>query len=104
MFTTISVLCSFSFETCFQITSEDVDVDGVICEIEETYEKIKYSRVWFREEGLPFARHTRVNVSVPIQRGLKRYCQKHTVYVREGTRDILSPLTVRCNKKFCNVI
>lgn len=85
---------SFSFETCFEITSEDVDVDGVICEIEETYDKIKYSRVWFRELDLPFARHTKINVTVPIQRGKKRYCQDHTVYIREGTRDILSPLSV----------
>lgn len=71
-----------------------MNVDGVICEIEETYEKIKYSRVWFREPDLPYARHTRINVTVPIERGRRRYCQDHTVYIREGTRDILSPLTV----------
>lgn len=49
----------------------------------------KYSRVWF---GRDSSRPHSINRKIKISDTNKEYCDQHTVYIKENTRDILSPL------------
>lgn len=51
----------------------------------------KYSRVWF---GRDSSRPHSINRKIKISDTNKEYCDQHTVYIKENTRDILSPLKV----------
>lgn len=89
--------CSFSFHACCQIMSLDANTRSEYQYLNYTIEaetfnnNRKYSRVWF---GRDSSRPHSINRKIKISDTNKEYCDQHTVYIKENTRDILSPLKV----------
>ncbi|XP_044728247.1 integrin alpha-PS1 isoform X2 [Chrysoperla carnea] len=90
----------FSFHACCQImsldakTQSDLQILNYTIEAETFAGNRKFSRVWFgRDPNKPHIIHRKIEI-VNIT---KFYCDQHTVYLKENTRDILSPIKFRLN-------
>ncbi|XP_026672705.1 integrin alpha-PS1 isoform X2 [Ceratina calcarata] len=90
----------FSFEACCRTKSlvKDVDMQNLKLNyyIEaETFTGVKkFSRVWF---GTGYSHVHFVNRTVNLDTTKLQHCQKETVYLKENTRDIQSPIKFRLN-------
>ncbi|XP_012134810.1 multiple edematous wings isoform X2 [Megachile rotundata] len=90
----------FSFEACCKteslVKNEDMQNLKLNYYIEaETYTGVKkFSRVWF---GAGNSRLHYVNRTVILDMTKLEHCQKETVYLKENTRDIQSPIKFRLN-------
>ncbi|XP_054286091.1 integrin alpha-PS1-like isoform X2 [Macrosteles quadrilineatus] len=95
----------FSFESCVELESQ-VMVEGrpVSGEVELMYKveadhNRKFPRVWLNNPEDPDARASTMRLGVLLtlddRTGRLRHCQAHTVYIKENTRDIQSPIAFK---------
>ncbi|XP_018318940.1 integrin alpha-PS1-like, partial [Agrilus planipennis] len=94
-----------SFRSCFKINAAEAktSLNGVVVRyaIEaETFEK-KFSRVWFKNPD-PNIRHSYKVEHITLNERKKGHCSEETVYIKENTRDILSPIKFRVNYTLAN--
>ncbi|XP_012263310.2 integrin alpha-PS1 isoform X2 [Athalia rosae] len=90
----------FSFEACCKTASlvrdEDMQNLKLKYSIEaETYSGVrKFSRVWFKNDSV---RPNFISRTVTLDPSKLEHCQVDTVYLKENTRDIQSPIKFRFN-------
>lgn len=90
----------FSFEACCRTASSVKEKDMQNLKLNyyieaETYAGIrKFSRVWF---GVGNTRPHYINRTVILDPSKLEYCQQETLYLKENTRDIQSPIKFRLN-------
>ncbi|XP_046412841.1 integrin alpha-PS1 isoform X1 [Neodiprion fabricii] len=90
----------FSFEACCKTASLVRDEDTQNLRLNyyieaETYSGVrKFSRVWFKNDNL---RPSSINRTVTLDPKGVVHCQSDTVYLKENTRDIQSPIKFRFN-------
>lgn len=81
-------------------TQSDLQILNYTIEAETFTGNRKFSRVWFgRDPNKPHIIHRKIEI-VNIT---KFYCDQHTVYLKENTRDILSPIKVRKEHVLANL-